>query len=192
MLTTIVCEYCGSSIEYERRGRVRRTCFSPACVRERARDLFFCSYPRLDAPVEKFRRRDVFERDEWTCYLCGGLTDRQSAPDAPLAPSIEHVHSRRSGHTMDNCQTAHMVCNTRKGTRYYDRTLRALVVTPGSVFANNGRYPAIPFVTGEWTTCPDCGRRVLRSPSGLLSVGPLTHGTDPSACNAIYRILEKS
>lgn len=214
MLVTITCEYCGDAVEYDKRGRyVRRTCFAEACVRERTRDLLFSSRQRGDAPIEKFRRRDIFERDNWACYLCGGPTDRGVAPSHALTPTIEHVHSRRGGHTRANCRTAHMVCNERKRTHFYDLTLGALVVTPGSTFLNDSSsYPVIEFVVGEWARCPDCDRSALRSPSGLLAVGPLPHGSPNAPCPdatwidhaaegeairhashqpTIYRILEK-
>lgn len=183
MLVTIVCEYCGDTIEYDKRGpKVRRICFSDDCIKERARDLLFCSRQRLGAPVEKFRRRDIFERDNWVCYLCGQPTNREVPAVHALAPVIEHVHSMWVGHTKENCRTAHSVCNLRKGRRFYDKALAALVIVPEGSFVIRELDLTIPFVVGERVRCPDCGARVLKSPSGFLSVGAAPHGSIAAPC----------
>lgn len=182
MLITIVCEYCGKSVEYEKHGRARRICFEVACRREYIADLNFNSWALLDVPKEHMRRRDIFQRDGYLCYLCGEPTEPALSPPEALAPVVEHVHSIRSGHTMANCRTAHALCNARKSYHYYDDTLGALVVAADSRIMAGGVTLSIPSVVGERTRCPQCGENVLRSPSGALSVMAYTHGTLPSPC----------
>ena len=64
-------------------------------------------------------RRSVYERDDWTCYLCGYPVDRTAvAPDLE-APTIDHVIPVRSGgsNEAENLRTAHYYCNCVKGAK---------------------------------------------------------------------------
>jgi 5-methylcytosine-specific restriction endonuclease McrA len=58
---------------------------------------------------------EVFERDEYRCYLCGGLCTGDYP--APMSPSMDHVKpiSRGGHHTLENVKTAHLLCNMSKG-----------------------------------------------------------------------------
>lgn len=55
--------------------------------------------------------RDVFERDGYRCWICGGETSGK-VPDAK-APTLDHVTpvSEGGSHTMDNLRCAHFRCN---------------------------------------------------------------------------------
>lgn len=61
------------------------------------------------APVYRLA---VFERDIWTCRLCGGKVKRGSVAPHPLAPTIDHIIPLATGGTHEpaNCQTAHFIC----------------------------------------------------------------------------------
>lgn len=69
--------------------------------------------------AEPFTRVEVFERDGWLCQLCNGPVDRSD--DAPFGdrPSLDHIVplSRGGAHVPENCQTAHLRCNSAKGAR---------------------------------------------------------------------------
>ena len=65
----------------------------------------------------------VFERDDWTCHVCGQeIPERLRTVRAPrseyepLAPVIDHKIALSEGgpHTLENCRTAHWRCNARK------------------------------------------------------------------------------
>jgi len=62
-------------------------------------------------------RDEVFQRDAWTCHICGMKVKRKASVPDPFAPTIDHVIplARGGGHTIDNVRTAHYGCNTRKG-----------------------------------------------------------------------------
>lgn len=71
----------------------------------------------------------VGDRDGWVCQLCGNaIQDRQSRT-GPLSPCIDHIvpinHARNTkhGHTVDNVQIAHRLCNERKGCSIADESL---------------------------------------------------------------------
>lgn len=63
----------------------------------------------------------IFERDGWTCQLCWLPLDRALAGSGthPFEPTIDHVAPLSLGGTNDsaNYQSAHRVCNSRKGNR---------------------------------------------------------------------------
>lgn len=63
----------------------------------------------------------VGERDNWMCQLCEKPIEDRSDRQGPMSPCIDHIvpinheHNNKHGHTMDNVQIAHRVCNERKG-----------------------------------------------------------------------------
>jgi 5-methylcytosine-specific restriction endonuclease McrA len=63
-------------------------------------------------------RAAIFERDKWTCQLCGKKIKRTVVAPHPLAPTIDHViplgSADRGTHEPANCQAAHFICNARK------------------------------------------------------------------------------
>lgn len=69
--------------------------------------------------AERFRDSEIFERDGWTCKLCGEPIDRTIKAPKSAAPSIDHIVpiSRGGKHTRRNVQAAHLGCNARKHTR---------------------------------------------------------------------------
>lgn len=65
---------------------------------------------------ETVRRVRVFERDEWTCHLCGEPLSREASFPDPLYPTLDHVMPIAKGgsHTMANVKAAHFICNSSK------------------------------------------------------------------------------
>jgi 5-methylcytosine-specific restriction endonuclease McrA len=70
-----------------------------------------------DAFVAPVSRIAIYERDNWTCQLCGKPVDRESVTPSPLAPSIDHIIPLANGGTHEpaNVQCAHFLCNSLKG-----------------------------------------------------------------------------
>lgn len=68
---------------------------------------------------ELVHRRKVFERDGWTCYLCGRRVLRNAAVPNARAATIDHVIPLASGgdHSYANTRCAHFECNWRKADR---------------------------------------------------------------------------
>lgn len=69
--------------------------------------------------AEKIDCDVVFDRDGWTCKLCGEPVNRSVAAPHRSSPSIDHIIplSKGGSHTYDNVQCAHFGCNSRKGNR---------------------------------------------------------------------------
>jgi len=95
-------------------GEARRS----ADARRRAR--------KRGARVETFHRADLAARDGWRCGLCSKPIDPDLAWPHPKSPSVDHVVPLAMGgeHSLANAQLAHLVCNTRKGTKAAGEQLR--------------------------------------------------------------------
>ena len=81
--------------------------------RHRARK-FGCAY---DSSITLKR---LIERDGMRCGICGGMCDQNdhawSKYFGPMYPTIDHIvpMSKGGGHTWDNVQVAHAICNSYK------------------------------------------------------------------------------
>lgn len=75
---------------------------------------------------ETYRPLDIYERDRWTCGLCGKRIHRNQRAPHPLAPTIDHVIPMSLGgnDTKANVQAAHFLCNSIKGTSGCNSQLR--------------------------------------------------------------------
>lgn len=69
-----------------------------------------------DAHVEDVHRLKVYDRDDWTCRLCGKPVDRDAEVPEHLAPTLDHIVPLALGgdHSYANVQCAHFICNARK------------------------------------------------------------------------------
>lgn len=68
--------------------------------------------------IEDVDPRIVYERDQWTCHLCGQAVDR-SGKRGPWMPSLDHVTPISLGglHSYANTACSHYRCNLSKGNR---------------------------------------------------------------------------
>lgn len=63
---------------------------------------------------------DVFERDNWTCTLCGKKCKRNTSINDPLSPTLDHIipMSKGGSHVMANLQCACRKCNSQKRDKF--------------------------------------------------------------------------
>jgi 5-methylcytosine-specific restriction endonuclease McrA len=74
---------------------------------------------KLSAFVEDVDPQVVFERDSWTCHICGeAISTDLSHPD-PMSASLDHIIPLAKGgeHSYANSGTSHLRCNQRKHTK---------------------------------------------------------------------------
>lgn len=108
------CDLCGSWLTTWQPHQ--RHC-SRVCARRAMRDRY---RTRLTgAFVEPVYRVKVYERDRWTCRLCGEPVDLTARVPDPLAPTLDHILPLALGgeHSYANAQCAHYRCNHLKGAK---------------------------------------------------------------------------
>lgn len=73
-------------------------------------------------------KRSVFERDGWTCQLCGAPIDRELPFTDQMSGQIDHIVAVTNGGSDDlaNLQAAHRLCNARKGPSQRHRGIRGI------------------------------------------------------------------
>ncbi|PZE66907.1 hypothetical protein DEI83_06245 [Curtobacterium sp. MCBD17_021] len=61
----------------------------------------------------------IYDRDGWTCGICGLPVDRTLAWPDPMSASLDHRQPLSQGgtHTRDNVQCSHFACNAKKGAK---------------------------------------------------------------------------
>ena len=68
------------------------------------------------ATVDEIDRQTVFERDGWTCGICGGSIDPELRWPDRMSAQVDHVVPLAKGgdHSWENVQAAHFSCNAKK------------------------------------------------------------------------------
>ncbi len=71
---------------------------------------------REDAAIERFDPLEVYDRDDWTCGICGKTVDPKVLYPDGMSASLDHVVplSKGGDHTRSNSVLAHLICNIRK------------------------------------------------------------------------------
>jgi len=107
---------CGSACQAERRRQSERGRSRTHAQRAKAKG----------AARSYFNTARVFERDRWTCQLCGCKTPKRlKGTTDPRAPELDHIVPIGAGgaHLPENCQCACRRCNGAKGARPMGQTM---------------------------------------------------------------------
>jgi hypothetical protein len=121
---TYSCNTCGRLLVRNRRYDVKPKCV--ACVKadariansERRRRYDYWKRSSLKSGGKTFRRSEIFQRDKWSCQLCG-IKVRRTKEYAPDQATIDHIAPLSKGgvHSPENCQCACQACNSTKSDR---------------------------------------------------------------------------
>lgn len=113
-------------------GRAHAVYCTEACARRTVRRIARSSRKARirQARIEAVDPIKVFERDDWRCHLCGGLTLKDERGSChPDAPELDHIHPLSKGgeHSYANTACSHRSCNGRKSDTIilHDRQLAA-------------------------------------------------------------------
>lgn len=109
-----VCTECQTT--FEARSSLAKYC-SNRC-RKRGRGDGHQSRARHFGVVrESFGVTEIYERDGWTCGICGDPVDADCKWPERMCPSLDHIVPLSAGgsHTRDNVRCAHWLCNTLRG-----------------------------------------------------------------------------
>jgi hypothetical protein len=107
------CEECGRTVASPI-GRPRRFCYKSQCHRRRNQRRRRAR--ERDAVSDGYTRIEIFERDNWTCWICGDPVTRDAHHQDYDAPTVDHKIALAAGgnDTRDNVATAHRWCNSVK------------------------------------------------------------------------------
>lgn len=111
------CAYCGTSFE----GTPGRKFCEARCARRWHRD-YNTALRRTRGSnyrADRVTRRQIAERDGWTCRLCLHPIDPSLPWPDPMSQSLDHILPIKHGgaHVGSNLQLAHLSCNSRKSAR---------------------------------------------------------------------------
>jgi len=132
------CKTCGTSIDYvfgcpklycsskcqrsDKNNIVKRNKYRSKARKEgkapRSRDRQRAKY--FGVAYEPIKRLVVYDRDAWTCQLCGCKTKKENkGKQHDRAPTLDHIVPLSLGgsHTYDNVQTACLSCNVKKSNK---------------------------------------------------------------------------
>lgn len=75
--------------------------------------------------IERAARLAIYERDNWTCHLCGEGIDPDAHWNGDRGASLDHLIPRSMGGTddPDNLRTCHRACNSRRGVKDLEEVL---------------------------------------------------------------------
>lgn len=108
----LVCALPGCDVAFTTRKPNRRFCSKAHLLQfqgERSGRGAGRHFPR----VRYAPRQAIFERDGWTCQLCGAPIERTRRFPHPGSASIDHRDPNGS-HDASNWQAAHLACNITK------------------------------------------------------------------------------
>lgn len=117
---SFICRACGRQV---RRNDLRGTRDNDICAMCSRDASIHASRAQRRALAPKSRknktfRMAIYNRDNWTCYLCG-VTVEACKEYKPTQATLDHVTPLSKGglDTEENCKTCCQACNSRKGGR---------------------------------------------------------------------------
>lgn len=126
------CTVCNKVIERAYRANRRPTC-SPECRHALSGQQYTRTYNFADSSAERarlhgvtiiehFTNTEVFERDNYTCYMCGIQVDPAADCYQPNSATVDHVipFAANGPHTLANARCACFQCNSTKQAKVLD------------------------------------------------------------------------
>lgn len=107
------CRWCGQSFTGLTASTRNLSAYcSTRCQRNSSK------YRRGRFVVTESQRTRIYERDGWTCQICGNTAATEYRHDDPMSPTLDHIVPRSKGgpDTDENLRLAHAVCNSHRGT----------------------------------------------------------------------------
>ena len=110
------CPRCGAWFTTDHGGAIycSATCRTAAKVARRITQ-------RGEFDIAPTVRRSIYERDAWTCQLCGTFVDQHLDTNDPMGATLDHIEPQSIAlipdHSKTNLRLAHRICNSRRGNR---------------------------------------------------------------------------
>lgn len=114
----IACVGCGLNLEFDDSPAKKAYC-SVACRGRAAKRRANRRRSGRVSSDRSYSDGQIFNRDGWTCHLCGGKVDKSLSRLDSFGATIDHLIplSRGGSDDIENVATAHRVCNTRRSNR---------------------------------------------------------------------------
>lgn len=115
--TRIWCRYC-RRVASTRHNMLCDTCAQDGRIRAMVRPYRGANSRAWETAYgisAVFCALDIFERDDWTCGVCGEWIDRDLGHPDPASACIDHIVPLPDGeNTPENVRAAHLRCNIRR------------------------------------------------------------------------------
>jgi len=110
------CRCCGKEFKPTMGSKHRLFCSNRCIKRSNKRSRVIRKRLKNGAQFEKFTHIEIFQRDNWTCKICGQAVDRTVHYLHYAAPTIDHVMPIAKGgwHIKNNVQCAYRIRNRKK------------------------------------------------------------------------------
>lgn len=115
----VVCAECKET--FEAKSRKAKYC-SNRCRKHARGDGHQSRARKFGVKREPFGVAEIYERDNWTCGICGDHVDPERKWPDQMCPSLDHIVPLSMGgsHTRDNARCAHWLCNSLRGVTDID------------------------------------------------------------------------
>lgn len=114
------CEWCGIGFLHDMHvtGTLGRYCTK---VHAKAASRLRYRMGRGQFAITRTRRLAIYNRDDWTCQLCGERVRDDLPPGHPMSPSLDHIEPQSwaliPDHSESNLRLSHLICNSIRGDR---------------------------------------------------------------------------
>ena len=131
LTATETCAECGEAFRFAVMG-LKRTYCSTSCRNRSAWRRRYAA--RGEFAISTARRLAIYERDNWTCGICGEPTSRVYTSTDPWSPTLDHIepqsHALIPDHSDVNLRASHSLCNSMRSDNRKTDDLVRLAVLP--------------------------------------------------------------
>jgi 5-methylcytosine-specific restriction endonuclease McrA len=115
------CANCGALVHAAHGDKRRKFC-SHKCIKAHANrngGRLNRRARKRDARRSIVRPTDIYERDRFTCQICGRRMEMKAKVPHPLAPTVDHIvpYAANGLHEPANVQAAHFRCNSQRSDK---------------------------------------------------------------------------
>lgn len=129
-----ICIGCEKIISQTARAD-KKWCSEECALKVRSHTMNTQRRIRTSEKIQDFKRSEIYERDGWICQLCRKAVNPNLTFPNPSCASLDHVIplSRGGSHKTTNVQLAHLRCNTSRGNKVLNLSLRPPLIRKNKI-----------------------------------------------------------